>query len=165
MANLMKTSRYRREGFTLVEMLMVVTAVGVLVTMGYSYMISARPHAQLESAELQLQGVLEEARSIAIGQEIATRVVFVEGEDEFRLEVLNPNTGSFGQVGPTHQLVDNVSFAVGGVTLPSAIARFTPRGTLMAGGAVTIENSNGETATLTASIVSGRFRLGQGNLR
>ena len=56
-------------GFSLLEMLIVFAIVGILVTLSYGYLISAKPHAQLEQAEITLQALMTKARNLSISEE------------------------------------------------------------------------------------------------
>jgi prepilin-type N-terminal cleavage/methylation domain-containing protein len=154
----------RRSGFSFVEVLLVLAIVGILATMSYSYMLGARPHAQLESAEIQLVSYLNQARNHAVSDEVTVRVVFDTAANEFKTEYLDDG-GSWQQIGGVQSLVDGVTFTGTGVTLAGGEARFTPRGTLHWGGTITIGATNGETSTLTANVATGKFPLAGGNLR
>lgn len=156
--------RNSRSGFTFVEMLIVVAIAGILATMGYAYMISARPHAQLEAAEIQLASYLSVARKHAISEEVTTRVLFLPDTNQFKTEYQD-DTGTWHQLGAVENLTSGVSFPAGGITLANNEARFNTRGTLAWGGSVTIASSSGETSTLTANIATGLFPLAGGNLR
>jgi len=151
-------------GFTFIEMLLVVAIAGILATMGYSYMIAAKPHAQLEKAEIQLVSYLSVARKNAISEEATTRVVFMPESNQFKTEYQD-DVGTWHQIGAVQHLTEGITFASGGITLASNEARFTTRGTLNWGGSITIQASNGESSTLTANIATGLFPLAGGNLR
>ena len=57
-------------------MLIVIAVAGILGTIGIGYMISAKPHSELEGAELALTSTLNKARNIALSEEVSTKVVF-----------------------------------------------------------------------------------------
>ncbi len=152
-----------RSGFSFIELLIVLAIVGILSTMGYGYMIAAKPHAELEAAEVQLVSFLNQARNHAVSDEVTSRVVFLPELNQFKMEYQDTG-GTWHQIGGVKEL-HGVSFAGEGVTLANNEARFTPRGTLHWGGSITIASSNGETSTLTANIATGKFPLAGGNLR
>lgn len=54
-----------REGFTLLELLIVIVVVGILVSLGFSSFINAQRNAQLQEATAQFATDLQRARSTA----------------------------------------------------------------------------------------------------
>ena len=155
----------RNSGFSIIELLIVLAVMGILGTMSYGYLISSRAHGQLERAELQVASFLNEARNLAVSEEVNARAMFDEGGGTFWLEVQDRDTLVWSQVGTTRELAAGVSFVPEGITLTGDEARFTPRGTLFWGGDVSIESSAGEISTLSGDLVSGKFPLVGGNLR
>jgi len=152
-----------RAGFSLMELLIVIAIVGILATLSIGYMISARPHAQLEQAELELYGTFVEARQLARSEELRTRVAFSLGARAYHIDRLDPSTGSWVQVGIIERLPEGFSFQ--GTTFASNDVNFTPRGTLVTGGNLTIAAPTGETRVFRGVVPTGRFNIQRGNLR
>jgi prepilin-type N-terminal cleavage/methylation domain-containing protein len=160
------TGSYIRAGFTLVESLIVLAISAIVATMGFGLMISARPHALLEEADIRLAGVLTQARNIAVSQELSTKVAFDLDTNEFWIERQNRATAEWEVVGGRTALPDRVAFSGEGITFPDGEVRFTPRGTLLAGGSITYYASQTEeTSTLQGNLATGRFVPTGGHLR
>jgi Tfp pilus assembly protein FimT len=146
-------------------MLMVLAIVGILGTMSYSYMVGAKPHAELERAEIQVVNIMNLARKHALSEEVTTRVLIDTATGGMTTEYQDPEDGSWVQLGATQTLAGSVSFDADGLTLANNEARFTPRGTLHWGGSITLVSSDNETSVLNANIATGKFPLVGGNLR
>lgn len=156
---------YNRCGWSAIETLIVIAIAGILATMSFAYMLRARPHARLEEAELRLSGVLAQGRNLAISEELATKVAFDIDGCEFWVEQQDRTTLVWSEATPHAVLPEGVFFGDTGVAFPSQEVRFTPRGTLLVGGSITITNSVGESSTLTGQLATGRFQPGGGHLR
>ena len=154
----------RRSGFSVIEILLVLAVIGILGTMGFSYMISARPHAQLEQAEIDVGSVLKSARALAVSEELATFVKFDLSNQTLWVEWTDPDDASTKTTKNT-TLPDGVAFAVSGFPASADGVEFTTRGTLLVGGDVSLVSSSGEISTLTGNIATGRFPLMGGHLR
>lgn len=152
-------------GFSLIEALIVLAILAIVGTMTVGNMLAARPHSMLERGEIQLTGFLSQARNAAISREVAARVVFDMATSEYWSETYDRATASWGGASAHQTLPEGVSFNAGGNTFPADTVNFTPRGTLMAGGTITIRSSAGETSALSGNIATGRFSPGGGNLR
>jgi len=148
----------------MIETLIVLAVIAILVTMGFSYMIQARPHAALERAEIAVSGVLLQARSKAVSEELATSVQFDLTDHELWVEWTDPSDGST-QTGPTVALPESVTFANSGFPVSAGGVVFTVRGTLVTGGGITLVSSTGETTTLQGNVATGKFPLVGGHLR
>jgi prepilin-type N-terminal cleavage/methylation domain-containing protein len=152
-------------GFSLVEILIVLTIIGILVTFGIGYIAAARPAAQLERGEVSLSAFLTRARNLAVSEESAVRVQFDVDAGEYWYQQLDRGTGQWNTVSEVSRLPEGVGFLAGSNTFPGGEAEFTPRGSLMAGGSITIVNSTGGTSVLAGNVATGRFNIGGGNLR
>lgn len=161
----MQAADNNRAGFSLIEAMIVLALLAIAATMGFSYMLAARPHAQLERAEITLSAFLGQTRNLAISGEVAARVVFNMDTGEYWSQTLDRNTGNWSDESAVQTLPEGVTFTAGGNTFPGTTVTYTPRGTLMTGGSIDIENSRGEIQTLTGNIATGRFQLEGGNLR
>ncbi|MBN2083435.1 hypothetical protein JW859_14665 [bacterium] len=154
----------------MIETLIVMAVTGILVTMGYSYLVSARPHADMERAELMVHSVLSDARNKALSEEIVTTVKFDVNNEELWIEWVDPATATT-QSSPHTVLPDLISFEDSGIPYYDGQVSFTPRGSLVsggslaAGGTITLENTMGETFTFTANVATGKFPLLGGNTR
>jgi len=155
-----------RAGFTLVETLIVLAISGIAATIGFGVMLSARPHALLEEADIRLAALLSQARNLSVSQEISTKVAFDLEANEFWIERQDRETEEWEVVGAPTALPDGVQFAAEGITFPDGEVRFTTRGTLLSGGSITYSVSQtGETSTLQGNLATGRFVPAGGNLR
>jgi Tfp pilus assembly protein FimT len=154
----------------MIEALIVLAITGILVTMGYAYLISATPHAELERAQIEVHRVLTDARNKAVSEELVTTVMFDVANDELWVEWTDPDSGSTMSL-PHQGLPDSVSFEESGIPYVDGEISFTPRGSLVSGGSVasggtiTLVNTNGESFIFTANVATGRFPLYGGNLR
>lgn len=157
------TTARQRGGFSFTEVVIVLAILAIVGTTSVSYVLEARPHAQLESAELSLAAKLGEYRYQALSEETPIRVV-LNGEDgTWQVEKLVE--GNWTAAGAPGQLSEGCSFAPDGISFPDATIEFTTRGSLMASGDVTVMSSQGETRTLTGNLATGRFVITEGNLR
>lgn len=153
-------------GFSLVETLIVLAIAGIVVSMGYGYIIAARPHALVEQTEALLISTLNQARYMAISEEVNTKVAFNFDTNEFWIERQDRATNEWQVASPLTQLHAQVDIAAADVTFPAGEVCYTPRGTLVSGGSVTFNVINTEDeSTLQGNIVTGRFEYAGGNLR
>ncbi len=74
----------KRTGFTLIEMLVVITIMAILMTMATSVLDSVGKGRSVDSAVLQLEGMLEEAKATAYGNDTSTRVIIVDSPNDFQ---------------------------------------------------------------------------------
>jgi len=161
---------YSRDGWSLVEALIVLAIAGILATLSISYLISARPHAELEQAEIIVHRVLADGRNKALSEELVTTVKFDLVNNQLWVEWVDPETSSTMSL-PHQALPNSVAFDDSGIPYVDGEISFTPRGSLVSGGSsssggtITLVNSNGETYVFTANVSTGRFPLVGGNLR
>lgn len=158
--------RPNRRGFSLIELLIVIAIMGIMGTMGFSYLLAARPHAELERAQLQLVAGLNAARHLAISEECRTRMRFDTSvtPNEFWVQRMDNFTGNWTNAAlPLYELPEGVTLT--GNTFSGSEVNFNTRGGLISGGTLTITGSNSETTTFTGNLASGRFQYGAGNTR
>jgi prepilin-type N-terminal cleavage/methylation domain-containing protein len=160
----MREFRDSRLGFSLIEAVAVLAIAAIMATLSIAYLARARPHAQLERAEVEISSQLARARNLAISDEIPVKVMFDGETGAYHTEAYDREGESWNQVGPAYGLPTGVAFTEGGITFADSEVRFTPRGTLMAGGSITVA-CEGETGTLTGNVATGRFPLAGGHLR
>jgi len=153
-----------------VETLIVIAIAGIIATMGFSYMISARPHARLEEAQVLVHNVLQHARNKAVSEELITKVVFSVDNSQLWVAWTDPVSGD-DMTMPARTLPTGVIFEDSGIPSVDGEVLFTPRGSLVSGGSVgsggtiTIKNSQNETYVFAANVPTGRFPLLGGHLR
>ncbi len=157
-----KRARYAG-GFSLFEVLIVLVVAAILATFGFAYLIGSRPAALLHRAELQLSSDLGLSRDRAYNEEVPVRVVFDLANETYSTELQNPATGDWEEVVAPKTLPEDINLT--DVSFPSDTVYFTPRGTLVVGGSITITNSKSENAVLTGVIPTGRFPILGGALR
>lgn len=160
----MRNRRAQNEGgFSLIEVLIVLAVAAVIATMGFAYLIGSRPATLLHQAEIQLSSDLSLSRDLAYNEESPVRVVFDVANDWYYTEQQDTATGDWNQVGVYKYLPDGINLS--DVTFPSDTVSFTPRGTLVVGGSITITNTKGATSVLNGVIPTGRFPILGGALR
>jgi prepilin-type N-terminal cleavage/methylation domain-containing protein len=158
------TRRWRR-GFSLVEVMIVLAIGAIVATMGFGYLLAAQPESQLQRGEIFLTSFFDRARNLAISQETSTRVIFNEETGEFWIEQLNRATASWNTVSEIATLPEGVGIQPESITFAGDTVQFTARGSLMAGGSITLINSTGSTSVFTGQVASGRFPITAGSLR
>jgi prepilin-type N-terminal cleavage/methylation domain-containing protein len=161
---------HSRNGWSLLEALIVLAIAGIIATIGYAYLISSVPHAQLEQAEIMVHRVLADARNKAVSEELVTKVVFDVANKELWVEWTDPDSATVMSL-PHTVLPERVSFENSGIPGVDGEVSFTPRGSLVSGGStasggtITLVNTAGETFVFHANVSTGSFPLAGGNLR
>lgn len=161
---------HNRDGWSMVEALIVLAIAGIIATVGLSLILGAVPHSELEQAEIMVHRVLADARNKAVSEELVTKVVFDVGNDALWVEWTDPDTGAVMEL-PHTTLPEHVSFDNSGIPAVDGEVSFTPRGSLVSGGStasggtITLVNTRGETFVFTANVSTGDFPLIGGNLR
>jgi prepilin-type N-terminal cleavage/methylation domain-containing protein len=155
--------RRAARGFSMIETLIVLALIGVLATMGFTMLLAARPHVQLERGEVAVVSYLNDARGLAVSEEARVRVIFDAGSATMETDMLPPGAVSWVTARPDRVLPEGVEF--GTITFAANTVEFTTRGSLVAGGTVALESSTGETFTLNSNLATGKFAAGQGNTR
>ena len=152
-------------GFSKIELLIVIAILAILGTLTVSSTIGARNNTELSKAEQEVTFLLMQARTLAMSEEVSTRVIFntngtyhIERQDRDTLAwtVHESGTGA-SQLPASVSLVTN--------TFPSQIPVFTPRGTLAVGGSLTLRSINGKAEVLDGNVATGRFQLDLGAIR
>ncbi len=134
-------------GFTVIE-LMVVLAVAVIV-MGVALpnMMSWLPTYRLSAGARQLAGDLQLARMKAISQNTKYRLKFATANSyEFEKE----SGGTFSTESGPFSLPDGITITG---TTPFTTSEFQARGTVNAGGVITLKNINNLEKTVQVNIV------------
>ncbi|MCB1188421.1 GspH/FimT family pseudopilin [bacterium] len=155
-----------REGFSLVEMAIVLAILGIVATIAISNLYAAIPHSRLETAQLRMAEVMMIARNQARSEEVNTRVLldsstgtyWVEAQDRDTLDWANSMPG-----GGVETLPEGVTITAN--TFPSNQVQYTTRGSMLVGGSIELTASNGETLELNGNLTTGRFTREGGNLR
>jgi prepilin-type N-terminal cleavage/methylation domain-containing protein len=151
-------------GFSFIELAVVLAILAITSTMALGFLLTARPHADLERAELELSARLNAARNLAVSEEVQVQVVFDTTAGTYFMQQRPAGGGTWVDVdGVDYELPESVTFT--SITFPSTAVQFTTRGALLAGGNISLSSSTGEVHTLSGNLASGRFVLGQGNLR
>jgi len=142
-------------GFTLVEMMIVVTVMAILAAVAAPNFTSYMTHRRLNGAARQIMTDLMEARMRAVSQNNRFKVFFLD--DGHRYTILddsnNNNTEDSGETSTTKDIRDvyrDVTFSA------TADPIFYPRGTAY-GTTVTISNSGGSKSVTVAT--AGRVKI------
>jgi Tfp pilus assembly protein FimT len=147
----------------MIEALIVLAVAAILATMSFSYLVRARPAGQLHSAELEIASFMGKARDVAYNEEVPSKVVLDFEFQEYWIEKQDQATGNWEMVTERLPAPEGVSFA--STTFPDSEVVYTPRGTLVVGGDITLQNSLGDSSTLTGNVATGRFAIGTGGAR
>jgi prepilin-type N-terminal cleavage/methylation domain-containing protein len=138
-----------RNGFTVIETLMVVMILGIVVLIGYPRMSSAMGRANVRGARTTLVNLLAKARTAAT-QTNRVALLKIDGDNAFvllRPRVL-PGAGNADTLGAVEQLGE-----IYGVTVTATIdsVRFDPRGlgTGFGTGTTFVVSHNGTSETIT----------------
>lgn len=149
----------------MIETIVVIAIIGVLGTMSVGYLLSAKPHADLERAELELVSRLNSARHLAVSEEVQTRMRFntTPNPDQYWVERFNTTTSTWVDAGmPLY--ATPVGVTLSGNTFSGSTVNFNTRGSLVSGGALTLTSSAGQTATFNGNLATGRFQYVAGNV-
>jgi Tfp pilus assembly protein FimT len=149
----------------MIEMLIVIAILAILGTLSIASTLAAKNSTELSKAQEEVTFLLGQARMLAISEEVSTRVIFAT-DGTYRMERQDRDTlaWSTAQSGTgSSRLPGTVTLT--GNTFPSQIPQFTPRGTLLVGGTITLRSVNGQTVQLVGNVASGRFPLGTGGTR
>jgi prepilin-type N-terminal cleavage/methylation domain-containing protein len=138
-----------RNGFTLVETLLVVVILGAVVLLGFPRMSAGMTTANVRGARTTLINLLAKARTAAT-QSNRIALLKIEGNNAFVLARprLLPGAGDADTLGAVERLGDNY-----GVSITATIdsVRFDPRGlgTGFGTGTTLVVSRNGTTDTIT----------------
>lgn len=146
-----------RNGFTLMEMLVVIFIVGILATISMPYLIPTHRFATLDGAADNLISTFSATRSTAIAENTYCRIKIEAATGTLEMQQWDPLAREWRETGVGYKLPERVSFKGGGITFPNSIALFDPHGALNEGGGLIIEDAKGESVELTSLIASGRL--------
>ena len=155
-----------RQGFSVIELSIVLAILAIVATISISNLYSAVPHARLETAQLRMAEVLMMARNQARSEELNTRVVFNLANDSYWMETQDRATLDWSNSMPgagVESLTDGVT--IQSTTFPQNSVNFTTRGTMLVGGTITLRGSDAATLNLVGNITTGRFTRTGGHLR
>lgn len=147
-----------QKGFTLIELVIVMTIIGTLGVLSYFGMQSILPGYRLNGAIRMVRGDLYNAKMLAAKRNRQYRVVF--SANGYQLQRGTTSSGTFSldqmELSRTFADYDGVAVNTGATTSPV----FSPRGTVsnVAGPTVTLQNDAGTQKTITISI-AGRIRI------
>ncbi|MCB1215762.1 GspH/FimT family pseudopilin [bacterium] len=151
----------------MIELAIVLSILGIVATIAISNLYSAVPHARVESAQLRMAEVLMLARNMSRSEEVNTRVLFDADDGTYWIESQDRETLSWSNAMPggagVERLPDGVSISAN--TFASNTVSYTTRGTMLTGGTITLEATNGTSLDLVGNITTGRFSREGGNLR
>ncbi|MEZ5339405.1 MAG: type II secretion system protein [bacterium] len=161
-----KWGRRNRRGFSVVELAIVLSILGIVATIAISNLYSAVPHARMETAQLRMAEVLMLARNKARSEEVNTRVIIETSTGSYWIESQDRETLNWANAMPgdgIETLPAGVSISAN--TFASSTVNYTTRGSMLTGGTITLMSSTGETVDLVANVTTGRFSREGGNLR
>lgn len=138
-----------RQGFTLIEILLVILILGIVGVIGFPRMSAAMTSANVRGARTTLINLFAKARTAATQTNRIT-LVKIQGDNAFVLmrPRLLPGAGNADTLGPVQRLGDSY-----GVTVTATIdsVRFDPRGmgTGFGTGTTFLVARNGRTETIS----------------
>ncbi len=141
--------RNRRAGFSMVELMVVIGAMGVLLALSVPAIRGWLRSMRLSGEANSMAMMMRAARSVAINRN--TDVVFVfdqtDGEYFYVVDADGDGAADDNEVqSGTHTLTDGVS--IGAFTTPQQWITFTPRGSTSDGGTITVQNHSENTRTI-----------------
>lgn len=142
------------KGFSLIEVLVVITIGGILLTIAWVRMSTLVPIYRLEGAARGLATEIQKAHGRAVAEGKCIRVTINPGAKTYQVEP-SPNSVCSGYVAETARKVDDTdSIAVAVTNNPV----FQSRGTLVAGtgSQITLTNSAGDARSVFVQEPSGR---------
>ena len=156
----MKTNRYLRlhkhEGFSLIEMLIVLFILAILAGVTIPIYIGMKPSMRLSGATRQIMGDLMCARMQSISQNNKFKIFFLA--DNHRYTLLDDDTGDGTIDSGDLTVTKDIHDAYYDVTFSSTAAPiFHPRGNASPTATVTLTNSSG-TKTI-AIAMTGRVKI------
>lgn len=149
----------RSDGFTLIEILLVVGVISVLAAMSVPMIADAMQRYEVISGGQQVVSTMRAARFQAVARNRDVRVRFnFPAADQYQTEILDPVTG-WGTLGQAQYLPQDISFGAG---VPADLV-FEPTGRpdLAEGCPCTVGVTNGDEVndkTITVTI-SGQIQL------
>jgi type IV fimbrial biogenesis protein FimT len=142
-------------GYTLLEMIIVITIIGILTSMAVTNYSEQIPHQQLRDASSELVGQLRLARQKAIAKGADETISFDIGEKKYGMQTL-PSHVHFGRATNVPKLPSADSDPPDGISFTANRALFNPDGTGKQG-AIYLTNSKKESVAITVNI-TGRVR-------
>lgn len=137
----------RRNGFTLIEMMMVVVVTGLIMLVAFPRVRSGMIKSSIRSARSDIVSMHARARNAAVQQGKATYLVF-NGNSAVVLMRIAPGNGAWADtLGGVQDLADKYGVSL---TVTENMLAFDPRGFGLVGGDVYIRRS-GYADTITVS--------------
>jgi type IV fimbrial biogenesis protein FimT len=149
----------------MLELLIVIAILAILGTLSISNLSAAKRDTELAKAQEELSFTLNQARTLALSEEVSVRMIF-QTDGNYYYERQNRDTLAWTRVESgtgSSKLPSTVTLTAN--SFPAQIPQFTPRGTLLVGGSLTLTSANGKTAILVGNVASGRFPMGTGGTR
>jgi prepilin-type N-terminal cleavage/methylation domain-containing protein len=156
----MRTVRYLaggRRGYSALELVIVILIMGILTTIAMPYLVTTLRQSALEGSADDLISAFSSARSLALGGNTFTRITLNEAGNRLDVYKYSPDTNTWDDTNEGMTLIQGISFTSGGITFDSSQVTFDPHGSLMSGGTITIQDTRGNTITLTTLLATGRL--------
>ena len=153
-------ARFTSAGFSILEMLIVISLVGILATIAVPSLVAAQRYHSLRSTAEALVSNFNSARGYAITHNSYARIIFDVGYNSYFIQVYDDENELWQTVENVIVLPANISFSQ--VTFENGIAIFDPFGSLKAGGQVEIVDSFGNSILMSTRVANGQLRIEEG---
>jgi len=150
--------RYARAGFSLAELALVMSVIGLLTALAFPLFITYYQSSRLRAAAEEVAAFLNQGRQLGIRENTGTCVHITQTALQHRL---GTNCTAAARIGPGTDEAGNVRVPSGLALSASANPVFNHLGAASPGATITLTNAQDGRALRVIVAVSGRVRIGQ----